>query len=211
MTNETKILGIIGVVTIALIAGAVFFLSKGEKPVSVDSSLLVKEDSNVSTDSGKLTIVEFGDYQCPACAAAHGPLKQAISEHPGEIKFVFRHFPLAQHRNAEIAAQSVEAAKLQGKLWEMHDKLYESQGEWDEEANPLEFFKKYASGLGMDVDKFTADINSEASKQKVINDLADGTKLGVSSTPTLYFNSELYKGVISYENFKKEIEKYLNP
>lgn len=210
LSNEAKILAGIGVITVALITGAIFFLSQPEKPIVVDASKLVKEDSlKMSSGSGKLTIVEFGDYQCPACALAHPGVKKAVSENSGQVNFVFRHFPLAQHKNAELASQAVEAANLQGKVWEMHDKLYEAQPEWETEANALEIFKKYAGEFGMDVEKFTSDIASDAVKQKVRNDLSDGLALGVNSTPTFYFSSELYKGGVSYENFKAEIEKYL--
>lgn len=207
MTSEAKVLTGIVAVTVAIIVSAVFFLSKPEKPVIVDSSKLVKEDSlKISSDSAKLTVVEFGDYQCPACGLAHPGIKKAISDYPGQVNFVFRHFPLAQHKNAEPAAQAVEAANLQGKLWEMHNKLYESQPEWETDPNAPEIFKKYAGEFGMDVEKFASDINNEAVKQKIRNDVTDGVALGVNSTPTFYFNNQLYKGGVSYENFKSEIE-----
>ena len=210
MTNEAKILSGIVVASIVIIIAAVFFLSKPEKPVIVDSGKLVKEDSlKISSDSAKLTVVEFGDYQCPACGLAHPGIKKAISDYPGQVNFVFRHFPLAQHKNAELAAQAVEAANLQGKLWEMHNKLYESQPEWGTDPNALEIFKKYAGEFGMDVEKFASDINNPAFQDKITGDISDGNALGVNSTPTFFFNSELYKGGVSYENFKAEIEKYL--
>lgn len=210
MSSEVKILTGIVIITVAIVIGAVFLLSKPEKPVTVDTSKLVKEDSlKISTPSAKLTVVEFGDYQCPACGLAHPGIKRAVSDFPGQVNFVFRHFPLAQHKNAEIAAQAAEAANLQGKVWEMHNKLYESQPEWENEVNVLETFKKYAVEFGMDVEKFALDVNKEEIKQKIRNDLSDGSALGVNSTPTLYFNSEQYKGSFSYESLKAEIEKYL--
>lgn len=210
MSNEVKILTGIIVITIAIIIGAVFFLSKGEKPVIVDTSRLVKGDSlGISTDSARLTIVEFGDYQCPACGLAHPGIKKAVSDYPGQVNFVFRHFPLAQHKNAEIASQAVEAANLQGKVWEMHNRLYESQPEWENDANVLEVFKKYALEFGMDVEKFATDINKDEIKQKVRNDLTDGLALGVNSTPTLFFNGEPYKKGFSYNDLKTEIESRL--
>lgn len=211
MTNEAKVLTGIVAVTVVIIVAAVFFLSKPEKPVIVDSGKLVKEDSlKISSDSAKLTVVEFGDYQCPACGLAHPGIKKAISDYPGQVNFVFRHFPLAQHKNAELAAQAVEAAKLQGKLWEMHNKLYESQPEWETDPNALEIFKKYAGEFGINVEKFALDINNETIKQKIRNDVTDGVALGVNSTPTFYFNNELYKKGVTYADFKAEIEAKLN-
>src|SRR5438552_1701493 len=94
MTNEAKVLTGIIIVTVALIIGAVFFLSKPEKPVVIDSSHLLKGDAlQISTPSAKLTIVEFGDLECPACKLAHPGLKQIIAEYAGKINFVFRNYP----------------------------------------------------------------------------------------------------------------------
>lgn len=210
LSNEAKVLSGIVAVTVLIIIGAVFFLSRPEKPVIVDSSKLVKENSlKLSSDSAKLTVVEFGDYQCPACALAHPGIKKALADFPGKVSFVFRHYPLPQHKNAMLAAKAVEAANLQGKVWQMHDKMYESQPEWETDENALEIFKKYAGELGMDVEKFASDINTPAFADKITGDISDGSSLGVNSTPTFFFNNELYKGGVSYENFKSKIESML--
>src|SRR3989344_1037725 len=203
MTNEAKVLTAIVAVTVAIVIGAVFFLSQPEKPIVLESNRLVKDDSlKISTDSAKLTIVEFGDFQCPACKLAHPGLKQAIADFPGQINFVFRHYPLPQHKNAQIAAKTVEAANLQGKVWETYDKMYEAQEEWAESSNPLDLFKKYASDLGMDAEKLAKDMDDPKIQEKINNDIADGNASGVNSTPTFYFNSELYKKGVGYSDFK---------
>lgn len=210
MSQEIKILTGILVLTIVLVLGAVFFLSKPGKPVTIDTSRLIRDDSlKMSTDSAKLTIVEFGDYQCPACGIAHPGIKRALSDFPGRVNFVFRHFPLAQHKNAQTAAAAVEAANLQGKVWEMHDKLFISQPEWENESNVIEIFKKYAQELGMDVEKFVSDMKNDPIRQKITNDMSDGNALGVNSTPTLFFNGEFYKKNYSYNDLKTEIESRL--
>ena len=210
LTGETKILGIIGIVTLVLVFGAVVFLSRPEKPIVVDPAKLIKEDSlKISTDSAKLTIVEFGDLQCPACKMAHPGLKQAMADFPGQVNFVFRHYPLPQHKNAQIAAKAIEAANLQGKVWQMYDKLFENQEEWGEINNPVDKFKEYVVGLGMDGDKFAQDINNSSFQSKISQDIADGTSSGVNSTPTFFFNNELYKKGVGYSDFKTEIESRL--
>ena len=207
MSNEAKVLAGIVVVTVALIIGAVFFLSKPEKPIIVDSSRLVKDDSlKMSSPSAKLTIVEFGDFQCPACKAAHPGLKQAIGDFPGQVNFVFRHYPLPQHQNAIAGAKAVEAANMQGKVWQMRDALYDNLEEWGESKDPLEFFKKYATELGMNPEKLIADMNDPKIKDKINRDISDGNAAGVNSTPTLFFNNELYKGGVGYTDLKSEIE-----
>lgn len=210
MSTEAKILTGIVIASIIIVIGAVIFLSKPEKPVVVDAASLVKEDSlKTSSASAKLTVVEFGDMQCPACKMAHPGLKQAISEFPGQVNFVFRHYPLPQHRNAMAAAKAVEAANMQGKVWEMFDKLYDSQEEWAENDKPVELFKKYATELGMDAEKLAQDMNNPAIEQKIIKDQGDGNAVGVNSTPTLYFNNELYKKGVGYSDLKAEIEAQL--
>lgn len=210
MTNEARILTGIVVVTIAIVIGAVFFLSQPEKPIIVDPANLVKEDSlKISTDSAKLTIVEFGDFQCPACKAAHPGLKQALADFPGQVNFVFRHYPLPMHANAQPAAKAVEAANRQGKVWEMYDKLFDAQEDWGNTSNPTDKFKQYAAELGMDSEKLVADMNDSAIQDKINNDIADGNASGVNSTPTLYFNNEVYKKGFGYADFKAEIEARL--
>lgn len=210
MSNEAKVLTGIIIGTIILVIGAVFFLNKPEKPVIVDTSNLIRDDSlKTSTASAKLTIVEFGDMQCPACKLAHPGLKQAIADFPGQVNFVFRHYPLPQHKNAVNGAKAVEAANVQGKAWEMFDKLYDSQEEWSESDNPAEMFKKYATELGINAEKLISDMNNPAIMDKISKDQSDGNALGVNSTPTLYFNSELYKKGVGYSDLKAEIESRL--
>jgi protein-disulfide isomerase len=210
LSSEAKVLTGIVVASIILVIGAVFFLSQPEKPIVIDPANLIKEDSlKISSDSAKLTIVEFGDFQCPACKAAHPGLKQAMADFPGQVNFVFRHYPLPMHANAQAASKAVEAANRQGKVWEMYDKLFDSQEEWAAESNPTEMFKKYAGELGMDAEKLATDMKDSAIADKITKDIGDGNASGVNSTPTFYFNNELYKKGIGYADFKAEIEARL--
>src|SRR4029078_3820193 len=123
------------------------------------------------------------------------------------INFVFRHFPLAQHKNAEIAAQAAEAANEQGKFWEFHNKLYATQDEWSELANPLDKFVGYAQELGLDVGKFKSDIADKKLAQIVKDDLNDGLKLGKNPPPTFYFNDQKYTGAFDSNTFNSKIEE----
>lgn len=210
MTNEAKVLIGIVVASIALVIGAVFFLSQPEKPIVIDPAILVRADSNkIATDSAKVTVVEFGDYECPACALAYPGLKEALAAYPSDVNFVYRHYPLMQHPNAQIAGQAAEAAGMQGKYWEMHNTMFEKQEEWSKSGNALESFKGYAAGIGLDVEKFATDINSDAAKNKVSGDLSDGMSLGVKSTPSFFINNEPYRGGFSPQDFKAAIEAKL--
>lgn len=210
LTNETKILIGIVIFSLALVVGAVFFLAQPEKPVVISQDILIKEDSlKIASEGAQLTIVEFGDFQCPACKVAHPGLKQALSEYSGRVNFVFRHFPLPMHANARPASAAVEAAGKQGKAWEMYDKVFQGQDEWASESNPTEKFKQYASELGIDAEKLAVDMEDKAIADKINKDVADGNTSGVNATPTFFFNNELYKGGISYSDFKAAIESRL--
>lgn len=226
MTQEVKVLIWISVLTLLILSGAVYFLGKSSLNAASENNtgdikLLVKSDSHkIATESAKITIVEFGDYQCPACGMAYPVVKQVLKDYPGKINFVFRNFPLPQHNNGFIAAEAVEASGEQGKYWEMHDKLYQNQNEWAENNNPLEVFLKYAGELNLDEAGFKSSILSNKYQQIITNDKNDGISLGVDSTPTFYYflSSELSKdsgrGIkmdsFSYSEFKKVVDSAYN-
>lgn len=139
--------------------------------------------------SGTVTLVEFSDFQCPACQAVNLPLKQVLSKYEGKVQLVYRHFPLNSiHKNAQLAAQASEAAHQQGKFWELHDLLFEKQAEWSGLADPKETFLGYARDLALDVPKFTTDLESEATKAIVTQDLLATTRYRLSGTPTFFLN-----------------------
>jgi len=212
MTQETKILGGIGVVTILLVVGAAFLLGGKPQPgtqegVRADQDLLVRSNSQkLGSSSAKVSMVEFGDYQCPACGSAHPVTKQLMEEYAGKLQFVYRHFPLPMHKNAVVAAQAAEAAGAQGKYFEMHDMLFENQEAWSESNEPVEIFVTYAEKLELDVEKFSKAINDKAFVEKINADSDDGIKLGVNSTPTFFINGEKQVGGLSYSAFKEKID-----
>jgi protein-disulfide isomerase len=141
----------------------------------------------------KVMLVEYGDYQCPGCGSAYPTLKALSEKYEGQIAFVFRNFPLTTiHPNARAAAAVAEAAGLQGKYWEMHNKLYETQSSWENLSGTerTDFFAGYASDLGMNVDTFKADLSGANVNQKISFDQAVGKKAKVNATPTIYLNGK---------------------
>ena len=214
MTQETKILAGIGIVTLVLVVGAAFLLGNPQKNdqenVKADAKTLVKENSNkLGSSSAKVVLVEFGDFQCPACAQAHPITKQFIEEYGDKLQFVFRNFPLPLHKNAVVAAQAAEAAGDQGKYWEMYDMLYVNQDAWSESNDALKIFTTYAEQLGLDVAKFRDTISKKKHIDKINADTDDGIKLGVNSTPTFFINGEKQSGGINYSVFKEKIDAAL--
>lgn len=218
LTNEAKVLLGIGIATLLIIIVGVFLLSKNPETGPTNSStqaqtadpnILVREDSHkIATSSSKLTITEFSDFQCPACRAAQPTVDQALQKYQGKFNFVYRHFPLTQHKNAEVAAQASEAAAAQNKFWEFHDKLFATQDEWANLDNPLETFIKYAGELKLaDINKFKQEIESKKYLDKVRKDYSDGVTANVNSTPTFYFNNTKYSGDFNPKNFNAKIEE----
>jgi len=211
MGKEGKIIWLIGLVTVAIIGVGVYFLSK--PPASqtgsgnkVDQSILIREDSAVKKAPGeKAVLVEFGDFQCPACALYAPIISQIAKDFENELTLVFRHFPLSQHKNALPSSFAVEAAGRQGKFWEMVDVVYKNQNEWSVSSKPNDYFDKYAKELGLNLEKFKTDSDSKEVRDKVQSDYADGALLGVNSTPTFYLNGEKIRAPRSLDEFKSII------
>jgi len=210
--GEAKGLIITGIITVSILIGGVMLLSKGGNSntrVLANPDLLIRENSHQTTKGAKVTIVEFGDYQCPACGQAHPIVKEVIKNYADKINFVFRNYPLSQHKNAQIAAQAAEAANVQGKFWEMHDKLYDTQKDWEESSKPLDMFLTYAKDLGLDVNKFKSDVEGQKFTTEIGQDMNDGNNLSVNATPTFYINGQVLPGVPSYSDFKAIIDPLL--
>lgn len=136
-----------------------------------------------------VTLIEYSDFQCPACAAFEPLLDDISTTYGDQVRLVYRHFPLYTiHANAEAAAFAAEAAALQGKFWEMHDLLFDRQADWESLAAPIDMFVAYADLLELDVEKFKADLVSDAVRDRVKIDVSSGNAAGISATPTIYLN-----------------------
>ncbi|MBI3559060.1 thioredoxin domain-containing protein [Candidatus Gottesmanbacteria bacterium] len=203
MNNEIKIFSGIIAGTLILIFGAAFIFTQPKKPV--DAGFLVRGNSFVlGASEAKVTVVEFSDFQCPACKSAEPIITAVLTQYKDKIKFVYRHYPLPNHEFAMIAAQAAEAAALQNKFWEYHDKLFEKSPDLSRENLII-----LAKDLNLDMDKFTKDLDSDVVKQKVADDQADGNRAGVNATPTFYINGTQFTGVLPLSQFQQEIEKRL--
>ena len=137
---------------------------------------------------------EYGDYQCPPCGQLYPDLKQIEKEYGNQVQIVFHHFPLMKiHKNALVAAHAAEAARNQNKFWEMHDLLYRNQKDWSELADPRPVFTSYAKQLGLNLDAFNRDLESNLIDQKISADIQRGASQGVQGTPTVFLDSHLVK------------------
>ncbi len=163
-------------------------------PVAGALSVPVGEADNVRGPSdAPVTLVEYSDFQCPACATFHPIIAQILSEPSiaGNVRFVYRHFPLTNiHNKAMLAAQATQAAAVQGKFWEVHDKIFESQPEWSTKsvADARTQFLALALELGLDRERWERDLDSDAIRGRVEADLESGTSAAVTGTPSFFVN-----------------------
>ena len=140
--------------------------------------------------TARLTLVEYGDYECPHCGAAF-PVVEEVQRRMGrKLRFVYRHFPLAKvHPHAELACHAVEAAGAQGRFWEMHDALFANQ-----DALELPDLVSYAAALGLDVARFEQEIDRGVHASRIREDFMSGVRSGVNGTPTFFVNDTRYDG-----------------
>ncbi|KKQ95402.1 MAG: Thioredoxin domain protein [Candidatus Woesebacteria bacterium GW2011_GWB1_43_14] len=207
MATWIPIVLIVGVIGYG-IYGAVTSTSKEGSP-SVLSSEISAEDHVKGNPDSDIVIVEYSDFQCPACAYYSGFMKKLLDEKGDEIALVYRHFPLEQiHKNAKVASYAAEAAGSQGKFWEMHDLLFANQSVWENLPDPEKEFTKYAQDLGLNIDQFNTDLKSDETRDRVNNDYRSGIASRVNSTPTFFINGEKIDNPKSYDQLKKLVEDY---
>ena len=191
MTKNTKL--ILSVVLLILAAGLSYTYLKAPTTnlAGTESGTIpavTGADWAQSVDGATVTITEYADYQCPACAAYHPLVETLKKEYKDRVNFVFRLFPLPMHTNAVPAGAAAEAAGAQGKYFEMGAKLFENQKDWENSVTPNDIFVQYATDLGLDIEKFKTDIASDDLKKKIVAYFRAGQVAKVSSTPTFFIN-----------------------
>lgn len=184
---DKRFLAILGVIIIIL--GGIFAISKqsADKKSGGSSNSLT---TNHVIGQGKkgVTLIEYGDYQCPVCKIYYSPLKQVADKYNNDIYFQFRNLPLVSiHPNSFAGARAAEAAGLQNKYWEMHDKLYENQTQWASAPNALSFFKTYAKDIGLNATQFETDYASEKVNNAINADLDAFKKTGKEMATPAFF------------------------
>lgn len=156
-----------------------------------------------------VAVVEFGDFQCPACSSYYPLTKQIKKEYGDKITFQFRHFPLVNiHQNAMAAHRAAEAAGNQGKFWEMHDLLYERQKVWEASQNAAQIFEDYATEIGLNVDTYKKDVASSTVNDRINADVKAAQALGATSTPTFVIDGKVVEPLPQdLAGFKKLIDE----
>jgi protein-disulfide isomerase len=155
-------------------------------------------DHVIGLPSARVTLLEYGDYECPESAAAHLVIERLLSGFGGDVRFVFRHFPVARsHPHAVAAAEAAEAAGVQDRFWLMHDTLFTHQ-----DALGLTSLVEYAEQLGLDVDRFAAELELGSHSTKVNSDYHSGLRSGVQGTPALFVDGVRFDGHLNERALK---------
>ncbi len=200
LSGEAKLfLGIIGV-TVALIVGALALFSQPAHAFS-RSDLLPAGTPVKGNPDAKVFLVEFSDFQCPACKAVSPIVDALITQYKDTMVFGYRYYPLDQHPYGRKSAMAAAAAGEQGKFWEMHDLLLQNQDTLSDEA-----ITNFAKQLNLRMEAFTQDMASEKIKQRIDNDKAYGNQLGLQATPTFYLNGEKLD-LTNFNDLKKAVEE----
>ncbi len=199
--------------TLALVILGMVWLAKGggQPQVYVPGVNEILADDHVyGPADAKVTLVEYADFQCPACGVEYPTIKKLMTDYGAKVRFVYRNFPIPGHVNGVPAAFAAGAAGNQGKFFEMEDALFTKQAEWSElDSGALaKIFDGYAQGLGLNMDKFRADQATDAVKGKVDKDAQSGVKAGVDSTPTFFING-VKTDVRTYDEFKSKFDNLL--
>lgn len=166
-------------------------------------------DHTAGSPTAPLTLIEYSDFQCPACAAYYPIVERILSEYPDKVRFVYRHFPLPQHKNAKSASYAAVAAGMQGKFFEMYRALFDRQADWSDMGDTSAEFSAYAKTIGLDIAKFETDRASDTAAERVTNDYQGGVRASVNSTPTFFLNGKKLSNPPGYDAFKKIIDDEL--
>ncbi|KKT80132.1 MAG: Protein-disulfide isomerase [Parcubacteria group bacterium GW2011_GWF2_44_8] len=198
---------IIGIIVVILFGGSFWYA--GSTAENNNEGITFEPHVKGNPDAS-VVLVEYSDFQCPACATFQPVLADVLDQFGDSIRFEYKHFPLPIHPLAEPAARAAEAAGQQGKFFEFHDVLFANQLSWSNSVNPAIPFVQYADELGLDVDTFKRHYNASLIRDRVREDLAEARQLELTGTPTFFLNGE--KMVIStYEDFVNQIASAINP
>ncbi len=199
---------IIVIAVVAILAVTIGYgIYKAITEVSIPQPILTLDKPDDSdwiegNKDAKNILVEYSDFQCPACRAFAPFMTQLHEDFPDDLVIVYRHYPLPQHRQADLAARAAEAAGNQGKFWEMNDMLFQNQADWSGNSGARDSFISYATSLSLDIDKFRSDMDSSAVKAKIKNHLKSANEFGVRSTPSFFLNGQKINNPTTYDDFK---------
>lgn len=204
-SSKVKKITIWSIVILLIVGGGWLLASGGGEAPAVTPDI----DPFKGSETAKVVVTEFSDFQCPACQAALPVVNQVIDTYGDRIKFVYTNFPLPSHQNSDEAARASECAFDQGKFWELHDILFATQDEWGTLSNPKDKLTEYASQASLDTALFGTCYDSTDAKDRVDQDKREATAARVNSTPTFIINGEKIVGAQPFSKFQELIDAEL--
>jgi protein-disulfide isomerase len=197
---------IVLLVVVVLMVGSVVLAKQVAKNANEGIELQEHVKGN---ETASVSLVEYSDFQCPACGQFHPVVKEIVETYGNNLRFEYKHFPLSTiHPHAISAAIAAEAAGQQGKFFEMHDKLFENQKTWSAAPTPQVFFLQYAQELGLDVDLFKRHMRASILKEKVNTEFNEARDKGLTGTPSFYLNGTKME-FQTFQQFKEQVEAAL--
>lgn len=204
MQNSNLWLGLVGLGLVAILGGMVWFAQNQEDGTQITEVETKNSGHILGNPEATFTLIEYSDFQCPACATIEPFLQQLITTE--DVKIIYRHFPLRSiHANALMAAQASEAAALQGKFAPMHQALFNSQKSWSNLSDPIDYFVILAGNIELDVERFKIDLVSNEVRQAVLDSEKIAKALQLSGTPTLFMNGRSIPNPRNYEELLKAV------
>jgi protein-disulfide isomerase len=195
-------------IVVGIIVGATLISGKDEATLGAQS------DNWYGVEEGIITVTEYADFECPACASFSPIVSEVKERFKDQIRFEFKHFPLVQiHPNAIAAHRAAQAAANQGKFWEMHDLLFAQQQSWRGSTNPTATFESYAQQLSLDMDKYRIDSQLSETLAIINADIEAGKKLSVNATPTFFIDGKLITdtaSIGSIDGFANAVQEAIN-
>lgn len=208
---------IVIILAVAVAAGAAVFLSRQpDQPVQSSAAAPLPADIKSGghfrgPENAELTLVEFGDYQCPSCAAYHPFVKEILNRYPNQVRFEFHHFPLISiHPNSMAASKAAEAAGEQGHYWEMHDALFEYQRQWADSPDPKPVFAAIANRIGINGTILVQTMESPVLQQRILKDVEQGDQAKIQAVPTFFIKGQQVYVKASIEDFVQVVETNLH-
>ena len=194
MGKDKAVLIVAVTIVVTLIGGGLLLnFQRNQEAVDEEDEAIVETGEADPAADVIVTLEEFGDYQSQSCADLNPTLKKLKEEYGANLNMVFRNLPLSINKNALLAAQAAEAARMQSRFWEMHDLLYAKQKEWKDEENPLPKFVQWAGDLGIDVTRFRQDIDSDPVKLRLEADKDAAIARGIQELPAIVINGRRLK------------------
>ncbi|MFA6467178.1 MAG: thioredoxin domain-containing protein [Patescibacteria group bacterium] len=181
------------------------------KPNTQGSTVVTDKEWSKGNPEALVTLIEYSDFQCPACATYYPMVNKLAEEMGEEVRVIYRHFPLSSiHPQAELAARAAEAAGQQDAFWAMHDKLFGNQSIWSNQSDAEDIFISYAKDLNLNLEKFKSDMDNGDIKDAIKDDQRSGNQALVEGTPTLFLNGQKINNPRSYDKLRQAVRDELD-